>query len=247
MFGGSVKVRQSLPTIVEDSEWSENVSTDYGSGIESLDESDSGGSTSASQTLVLFDWDDSLLPTTWLAQEGLLEGSTTRLTRCQQTLLQELEVCIEGTLLTAMTHGRVVIVTNAAAGWVEDSCSNFLPGLRPMLDDLDIISARSAYEDEVACPSQWKRLAFEDVIYAHFGEWPASEWRNVVSIGDSTYEQNAVVAATAALPSCHSKSLKLMERPRIEQLIDEHRLLGEQLTEALLHEAGLDLEVGVES
>lgn len=28
----------------------------------------------------------------------------------------------------AMTHGRVVIVTNAADGWIETSCAAFMPG-----------------------------------------------------------------------------------------------------------------------
>eukprot|EP00438_Fugacium_kawagutii_P009003 Skav217159 [mRNA] locus=scaffold566:85766:87088:+ [translate_table: standard] len=78
------------------------------------------------------------------ALQGLSESEIS-LTQEQQVLLQELEVKVEQTLLTAMAHGRVVIVTNAADGWIETSCAAFMPGLRPLLDEIDLLSARASY------------------------------------------------------------------------------------------------------
>eukprot|EP00913_Durusdinium_trenchii_P015699 g14753.t2 len=115
---------------------------------------DSPVSLDSADALVFFDWDDTLLPTSWISQQGWLNADGNLvdrpdeiiLSREQQVLLQELEVKVEHTLLMAMRYGRVVIVTNAADGWVEMSCAAFMPGLRPLLDDIDIISARSSYE-----------------------------------------------------------------------------------------------------
>jgi hypothetical protein len=42
--------------------------------------------------------------------------------------------------------GRVIIVTNAAEGWVELSAKRFLPRVNAELNGIEIISARTKYE-----------------------------------------------------------------------------------------------------
>eukprot|EP00931_Biecheleriopsis_adriatica_P036420 TRINITY_DN20984_c0_g1_i1.p1 TRINITY_DN20984_c0_g1~~TRINITY_DN20984_c0_g1_i1.p1 ORF type:complete len:255 (-),score=66.73 TRINITY_DN20984_c0_g1_i1:200-964(-) len=238
---------QTLTTIAEDPELSS--STDCESYL-SGSEPDSPVH-AASEALLFFDWDDTILPTTWLLTQGLItdqglpENNEIFLSREQQTLLQELEAFAEQTLLSAMKHGRLVIVTNAADGWVESSCSAFMPGLLPLLDDLDIISARSCYEDAGGdSPTEWKRLAFVDVIDAAFEGLAPCSRRNILSIGDSVHEQLALSAATRGIAFCHAKSVKLMDRPPIERLIEEHRLLDEQIDVVVAQEDSIDLEVG---
>lgn len=242
-----LKFASCLQTISEDSELSLSTDCSEASG------EDSPVSLDTAEALLIFDWDDTLLPTSWISQQGWLNVSGDLvdrpdeiiLTREQQVLLQELEVKVEQTLLTAMTHGRVVIVTNAADGWIETSCAAFMPGLRPLLDEIDLLSARSAYEGLGSdCPMEWKRRAFSDVLAAAF---EYDEGRpNVISIGDSVYEQAALAFATKRIPNCRSKTLKLLESPDIRQLIEEHDLLFHHLDIAVAHEDHLDLEVAPE-
>ncbi|CAJ1374952.1 unnamed protein product [Effrenium voratum] len=255
------ELKHRLETICEDSELS--LSTDCSEAG-----SESPVSLDTTEALLLFDWDDTLLPTSWIHEQGWLneEGDLVSpadeiiLNRQQQVLLQELEVKVEQTLLTAMGYGRVVIVTNAMEGWVETSCAAFLPGLRPLLDELDIVSARafatpsgrtrtsisSRFEEGVGIdgPAEWKRRAFAEIMEAAFAEGGSRP--NVLSIGDSVYEQDAIKAATKCMPNCSSKSLKLLESPDIQQLIEEHDLLFHHLDTAVAHEDQLELEVAPE-
>lgn len=193
------------------------------------------------ETLIIFDWDDTLCPTTWAAHQGLLGRFAPDLDSVQLTLLQELTACVEQTLLLAMRNGRVVIVTNAETGWVEKSCSQLMPSLLPILEKLDILSARSEYESCAEdAPADWKRLAFVDLLEAAF---QAEQWRNVISVGDSLYEHDALLFATQNMPRCFSKSVKLIENPNLFQLIEQHRLLSDILQSTVDHKAGLDVEV----
>jgi len=241
-----LKFNRCLETISEDAELSLSTDCSEASG------EDSPVSLDAADALLIFDWDDTLLPTSWISQQGWLNGSGDLvdrpdeiiLTREQQVLLQELEVKVEQTLLTAMRHGRVIIVTNAADGWIETSCAAFLPGLSSLLDEIDLLSARSSYESCGENPMEWKRRAFADVIDAAF-EYDESR-PNVISIGDSVYEQAALASATKCMPNCCSKTLKLLESPDIRQLIEEHELLFQHLDIAVAHEDHLDLEVAPE-
>lgn len=241
-----LKFNSCLETISENSELclSTDCSDVSGESPKSFD---------APEALLFFDWDDTLLPTSWISRQGWLNEDggldsvdEVSLTREQQVLLQELEVKVEQTLLTAMAYGRVVIVTNALEGWVETSCAAFLPGLRPLLDELDIVSARSTYESlGDASPTAWKRRAFADVIIAASDEMEDSR-PNIVCVGDSMYEHAALSAAVRGMPSCRMKSLKLLEHPCIRQLIEEHDLLLQNFDQAVAHEDHLELEVSPE-
>ncbi|CAJ1332175.1 unnamed protein product, partial [Effrenium voratum] len=243
------ELKHRLETICEDSELS--LSTDCSEAG-----SESPVSLDTTEALLLFDWDDTLLPTSWIHEQGWLneEGDLVSpadeiiLNRQQQVLLQELEVKVEQTLLTAMGYGRVVIVTNAMEGWVETSCAAFLPGLRPLLDELDIVSARafatpsgrtrtisSRFEEGVGIdgPAEWKRRAFAEIMEAAFAEGGSRP--NVLSIGDSVYEQDAIKAATKCAMSQREES------PDIQQLIEEHDLLFHHLDTAVAHEVASGL------
>lgn len=52
----------------------------------------------------------------------------------------------------SMGSGRVLIITNAAEGWVELSAAKFMPRTAELLrlnPDIEIISARTKYEREL--------------------------------------------------------------------------------------------------
>jgi len=197
------------------------------------------------ETLLIFDWDDTLFPSTWLEQLGSQNCQIVDLSGDEQVQLQELGRCVERTLSLAMQHGRVVIVTNAAAGWVEHSCSKFLPALCPLLEKLDIISARSSYERFApGFPVEWKRLAFGDVVDAAYEDCDADQWRNIISIGDAMFEHDALASVTKDMRHCLAKTVKFSERPALEHLIEEHHVLCSCLHDVVGQDVCLDLEVG---
>jgi hypothetical protein len=193
------------------------------------------------ETLIIFDWDDTLLPTTWIKQEGLLAATPTLEQAAQ---LQQLAERIITTLSAAKQRGKVVIITNALQGWVEQSCSLFMPSLLQYLQDVDVISARSSFEFE-AEHTEWKCMAFAEQVTA-FYERSVTQRRNVISLGDALYEQRALTAVTQCVPNCYAKSLKFLERPQVEQLIDEHDIVVASLQDVIDNYDNLDLEVSPE-
>mmetsp|Transcript_117348 Transcript_117348/g.314596 ORF Transcript_117348/g.314596 Transcript_117348/m.314596 type:complete len:276 (-) Transcript_117348:270-1097(-) len=199
----------------------------------------------AEDTIFIFDWDDTVLPSTWVQCQGLrLDGSSV-LTGAQREELAEVARVAGETLAAAKQHGTVVLVTNAQRGWIELSCQKFMPSLVPVLENVKLLSARTAYESaEVSSPLEWKLRAFEAEIgriYRPDGKADSDRAWNVLSLGDSLHEREALLRATKPLPNCRSKSLKFVERPDVGQICKQHALVTSCFQQILHHDGNLDL------
>lgn len=100
------------------------------------------------QTIILFDWDDTLCPSYWIRgnRPALSFFKPAPNEERFQRPLRELQVHVEATLKLAMRMGKVIIVTNAMEPWVETSCRNFLPSLMPIISQIPVIYARSIFD-----------------------------------------------------------------------------------------------------
>lgn len=113
----------------------------------------------SSETLIIFDWDDTLCPTTHIWDDprlkwnevapcfGQLEPSTQTqhlglcgLSRCSDLLElhEKHQSAVIALLRLAASLGQVVIVTLAEVGWVTTSCRNFMPKVLGVLEELSI-------------------------------------------------------------------------------------------------------------
>lgn len=202
------------------------------------------------ENLIIFDWDDTLLPTTWLREHGLLEEGA-RITQEQDAQLKALADLASAAVRAAKSLGGVAIVTNAEAGWVEMSCGAFMPSLDAELSDVRIVSARADHERHgLLAPTAWKCLAFAELVDEFHGSPPscaggAAQRRNVVSLGDSEHEREALSWVCTG-GSSWAKSLKFMERPSLAQLADQLELSAGCLEEVVSLEGSAEYEVGVE-
>lgn len=226
-----------------------DVATSDGGDMFDTDNSDTDGEfsplvmpLSREGTILFIDWDDTLLPSTWIQDHGPGFDEDGEASDREASLLMAMAAQASKTLYMAMELGQVVIVTNASAGWVEWSCSKFMPSLYPILEQVKIISARSTYEAlGYATPTDWKRAAFQDEIKSFYGSVPNSFQKNIISIGDATYERDALLALTESFPNSYGKTLKLMERPGVELLHWQHELITRSLCSAVKHNGNLDL------
>merc|ERR1740120_272257 len=163
------------------------------------------------ENLIIFDWDDTLFPTTWLREQGLLEKEA-GITHEQDEQLQALADLVAVTLEAAKRRGGVAIVTNAEQGWVEMSCEEIMPSLQAHLAGVRIISASSRHEKHWGfAPRRWKCLAFEELVNEFYGTLDRSDVasrRNVISMGDSEHEMEAL-RRVAASTECRAKCLIL--------------------------------------
>jgi len=197
------------------------------------------------ETLFIFDWDDTILPSSFLQQHGLRLDESSQPTAEQREVLAEVAAAAARTLSAARWHGTVVLVTNAERGWIELSCLKFLPTLYPLIEGVKIVSARTTYESpQCLAPLQWKLRAFAVEITDHFGSdvlADPSARKNALSLGDSLHEREALLMATNSLPNCCTKALKFVERPDISQLCKQHELVADCFERILHHDDNLDL------
>lgn len=111
------------------------------------------------ETAIIFDWDDTILCTSFINPAGVYRPSELPAPVLQQILvLEETAVRI---LTMSINAGKTFIITNAAEGWVEFSAMKFLPKVAPLLSKITVISARTKYESYFPTDvAQWKLHAF---------------------------------------------------------------------------------------
>lgn len=204
-------------------------------------------------TAIIFDWDDTLLASTWLASHGLRLDTPAEIPAEAQQELRVLEGSVIRLLNQALALGTVHLVTNAEAGWIELSAAKFIPNVVALLPRVHIISARSTFEkmwpDQ---PKQWKVEAFRHQIGRLVGadnnlnndavESKAVEPAlNVLSFGDSVHERDALRLVTDEIPNALCKSIKFVERPTMEQLQRQLDLISQCMDNICLHGGDLDL------
>jgi len=197
------------------------------------------------ETLFIFDWDDTVLPSTWVQRQGLRLDNASVVTSEQLAILAEVADAAGKTMRAARQHGTVVLVTNAERGWIELSCRKFLPTLSPMLENVRMVSARTTYEGpQCKSPLDWKLRAFDAEIARFYGAEVVNDpsmRKNVFSLGDSVHEREALMRATSAAPGCLSKSLKFVERPDVSQIRKQHELIFGCFEQIVHHESHMDL------
>lgn len=112
---------------------------------------------SRARAVLVFDWDDTLLCSSWLAQNGLRLDYPEVIPASIQKQLEALQTSVVALLRRALTFGKVMIITNAETGWVELSAKRFMPDVLTLLPELDVFSARSNFESlSPDSPSDWK-------------------------------------------------------------------------------------------
>mmetsp|Transcript_59965 Transcript_59965/g.111194 ORF Transcript_59965/g.111194 Transcript_59965/m.111194 type:complete len:316 (-) Transcript_59965:105-1052(-) len=193
--------------------------------------------------LIIFDWDDSLCPTT--ACGDLNRDIDSEDAWLLDNLGKEAAACLEKAMQVA---NKVVIVTNAGEGWVEASSKRWLPRLVPLLEQVEVISAKAAWQPKgVTSPTGWKARAFESLAFMEEeedgSEAPLVElWKDIIVIGDAAYEHDALqrISNMASpdsgyrrLEKCRCKSVRLFPKPSLACMSAQFSMLARAL-EALV-------------
>src|SRR5262249_38287671 len=111
------------------------------------------------QTVIIFDWDDTLLCTTYLNMKPD-SASNASVQRHLQSIVRTTTLLLE----TALRHAHTFIITNAIRGWVEYSCTKYIPALMPVIRKIKVISARGDHEQQFPGNyHEWKIQAFLNV------------------------------------------------------------------------------------
>jgi hypothetical protein len=187
------------------------------------------------QCVIIFDWDDTLLCTSYLnmkpdsVQNPKVQEHLKSISRMGARLIE-----------TAMTLGQTFIITNAMKGWVEYSAGKYIPELLPTLKKIKVISARGDFEQQF--PGQyheWKIQAFLTVQR----ELHQQIITNLVSLGDSTIEMDAVHVMGNEFSQALIKTVKFRETPTPEELAKQLELVYQKFEKIILNARSLKISL----
>lgn len=190
------------------------------------------------QTVIIFDWDDTLLCTSFLNLR--LEREQT-VPPTVERHLREIANAARGLLEIALRLGHTFIITNAMHGWVEYSAAKWVPELLPMLQKVRVISARTKFEPQFPGEvSKWKIHAFLEVQR----QLDSQIITNLISLGDSNFEMDAVHVMGKEFAQALIKTIKFRENPSPEELLKQLELVGQKF--AKIVENARNLKIGLE-
>mmetsp|Transcript_44560 Transcript_44560/g.83641 ORF Transcript_44560/g.83641 Transcript_44560/m.83641 type:complete len:431 (-) Transcript_44560:105-1397(-) len=192
------------------------------------------------ETLIIFDWDDTILPTSWLERIHALTAGVPLRPDVQRQLANLGKIAME--TMAMCTHlGTVVFITNSAPGWVDQSCQLFMPSIFQQVHRYPI------FAKPMHAPLTFKISTFRK---------ECRPYRNCISVGDGDAERAACIRLQAPQdrkgilgggdsidPSRRVKSVKLQEFPTCAQLIAQHEMLQVRLSEVIAAPSSLDLKV----
>jgi len=180
------------------------------------------------QTVIIFDWDDTLLCTSCV----MLQEGDEPLPQTLQRQLPGIEKAAARLLEMALQLGHTFIITNAMKGWVEYSAAKYMPGLLPILQKVRVISARDKHEAQYPNDiGEWKTQAFLEVSR----QLDSQVITNLVSLGDADYEMDAVHAMGAGFERALVKTIKFRPNPSPAELRKQLELATTKFENIVVH------------
>lgn len=197
--------------------------------------SDVRSCSTSTHALTIYDWDDTILPTSWLRSLGYLSNNISDMIGTPPPILpahvasmmKQIEDASVENLRAAGKLGRVVIVTNSSCLWVPFTARRFFPKLSAIVDaGFEVYSARpvqaeNAGPNYVYLPSMavtWKTDKFRELINS-------IPFPTCVSVGDGFAERCAVLAMSS--PQLSGKAVRFPLQPSGSALLEQlHVMLG---------------------
>ena len=191
-------------------------------------------------TIFIFDWDDTLFFTTHLdPSKNSMRFNESAL---EKKMIKSIEYYVEEILNKALNKGTVLIITNSSEGWVEYCVYSYYRNLIPLLKQINIISARTLYEQEFPSePLTWKIKTFNDLTQKF--NFEKCLLTNIICIGDDNSEIIAAKKLANNFECCLVKTIKLRESPKLKELIKQLILINEQILRVYSYPKSLTIQV----
>ena len=175
-------------------------------------------------SLIIFDWDDTLLPTSFLTPNGTFSENI-QLSPNDVEKMKEIEKNVYKILNESIEKGNVYIITNAGVNWVQFSSNLFYPSISELLKKIKIISARGEYEKSFPGNlRQWKIQAFLNLL----NDVNEKLVTNIICVGDSLFEMEAGRILASKFKEAFIKTIKFREAPKLDELLKQLKLIAQQ-------------------
>lgn len=190
--------------------------------------------------IFIFDWDDTLMCTSYVAPTGVL--NLDEMKPNDKTTMKNLDQLVSNLLNKALDKGLVFIITNAAYGWIEYSAKKLYPISYEVLKKVKIVSARGMCEKKYPGDyRQWKTKAFIETMKKSNINFLKTA--NIISFGDSIIELEALHKLKEIFADGYIKTIKFKENPQPLELIKELKIILLQFDVILSNVRNLSIKV----
>jgi len=193
-------------------------------------------------TIVFFDWDDTLMPSSHLKHRGVCGLSSSSMGSMEMRKLSEIEQRVIDLLGHARKYAMVILITNASQQWIEFCLRRLMPKLNDFLalSDIKFISARTQFRHRFPDhPKKWKVECF----FAQLKSLPQDRQFNVVVVGDSIEDVSAGHEALKRIRTSKIKAVKLKELPTLDQLKHQLEFISNHLELLVKHPGCVELRI----
>ena len=157
-------------------------------------------------TEIIFDYDDTLSPSTFLESNGYKLNNTNLLSPNLVELFKVLSQSIIKFTQLANSLGNLTIITNSRNGWIPLSAEKFIPDIANLMKTTKIKYARSDYENKYPHqPITWKYFSFKNSLSDKFIK--TNKIRQIISFGDSNAERDSMCELSKEFKNTYFKSI----------------------------------------
>jgi transcription termination factor NusB len=197
----------------------------------------------ADNTIIVFDWDDTLFPTTYLniINYHIDENVKKLLAECELHVINILEYFVN-------SFYHIYIVSNAEKSWIFRSVEMYYNRLHSheLFKKINIISARDTYiniytNDFYDSMYMWKYQAMYDIMLKNINAY--NNIKQIISFGDSEYERKAILSLTTIFPDIYCKNIKFTSLPTCTQIINQSIYIKQIIDFILDHQGTIDLNI----
>lgn len=197
-----------------------------------------------SSKIIIFDWDDTLCPTTTLnlinnIQNNIYIDNNTlnKHTNIKDPNFIKLEINkIDNTNLNLLKKsnelGNNIIISNATVDWIKFTGINYLPLTYNFIvnNNIPIISAREfSLQNNIKNPLEWKNYTF----YIYLNKIINNNIETIISIGDSNTEHIALNKYNQYIKNYNIniivKTIKYIENPIIQDIYKQNIILSKNI------------------
>ena len=172
-------------------------------------------------SLIIFDWDDTLLPTSFLVSD-VSSQQDIELSKKEIKKMKKIEQKVGSILEKSIEKGKTYIITNAYACWIEYTIKKFYSNIINIFDKIKIISARNEYEYIFPGNArQWKIEAFLNILK----DVDIKKVTNIVCMGDSLFEIEAGRILSSKFTRAFIKTVKFKETPKLDELLEQLKVI----------------------
>jgi hypothetical protein len=214
-----------------------------------------------SQTVLIFDWDDTIFPTAVHLRSKAANGSP-----IDNIALHKLCQAVIELLNISQDLGHCVIITSSLRPWVRASAWETYKNrdLKTILEEMSIVYSQEGVDKKVlqahlddigeadrsdARLTYAKAKAMERSLSSFYSQYEGQSWSNVISLGDSDYEHNAIKQVISDRPDymqskpCHLKRIKLKQGPTLDELLKEVTIVTRWLKQLVDFNGDFDIEL----